>query len=86
MKVFTYSEARQNLSKLLSMAQKEEIEIRRKDGSVFSLKSKRGKAKSPFDVPGVKTLQRQRMCWTLSESRASANSKNQPEKRVSAEM
>jgi hypothetical protein len=55
MKVFTYSEARQNLSKLLSMAQKEEIEIRRKDGSVFVLKSKRGKAKSPFDVPGVKT-------------------------------
>lgn len=55
MKVFTYSEARQNLSKLLSMAQKEEIEIRRKDGSVFSLKSKRGKAKSPFEVPGVKS-------------------------------
>ncbi len=55
MKVFTYSEARQNLSKLLSMAQKEEIEIRRKDGSVFILKSKRGKAKSPFDVPGVKS-------------------------------
>lgn len=55
MKVFTYSEARQNLSKLLSMAQKEEIEIRRKDGSVFVLKSKRGNAKSPFDVPGVST-------------------------------
>jgi hypothetical protein len=55
MKVFTYSEARQNLSKLLSMAQKEEVEIRRKDGSVFVLKSRRGKAKSPFDVPGVTT-------------------------------
>ena len=55
MKVFTYSEARQNLSKLLSMAQKEEIEIRRKDGSVFVLKSKRGKAGSPFDLPGIKT-------------------------------
>jgi len=44
-----------SLKKLLSMAQKEEIEIRRKDGSVFILKSKRGKAKSPFDVPGVKS-------------------------------
>ena len=55
MKVFTYSEARQNFSKLLSMAQKEEVEIRRKDGSVFVLKSKRGNAKSPFDVPGVTT-------------------------------
>jgi len=53
MKVFTYSEARQNLAKLLSMAQKEEIEIRRKDGSVFILKAKREKTKSPFDVSGV---------------------------------
>lgn len=55
MKVFTYSEARQNLSKLLILAQKEEVEIRRKDGSVFSLKFKQGKPKSPFDVPGINT-------------------------------
>lgn len=55
MKVFTYSEARQNLSKLLTLAQKEEIEIRRKDGSVFSLRSKPSRSKSPFDVPGVNT-------------------------------
>ncbi len=55
MKVFTYSEARQNLSKLLSLAQKEEIEIRRKDGSVFILKSKRSENGSPFDVPGIKS-------------------------------
>jgi len=55
MKVFTYSEARQNLSKLLSIALKEEVEIRRKDGTTFSLKSKKEKSKSPFDVSGVKT-------------------------------
>lgn len=55
MKVFTYSEARQNLSKLLVLAQKEEIEIRRKDGSVFSLRSRSGESKSPFDVPGIST-------------------------------
>jgi hypothetical protein len=55
MKVFTYSEARQNLAKLLALAQKEEIEIRRKDGSVFSLRAKGRKGGSPFDVPGVKT-------------------------------
>lgn len=55
MKVFTYSEARQNLSKLLILAQKEEIEIRRKDGSTFSLRSKRIQSKSPFDQPGIKT-------------------------------
>ncbi len=55
MKVFTYSEARQNLSKLLLLAQKEEIEIRRKDGAIFSLVSKKKEKHSPFDVPGIKT-------------------------------
>ncbi len=37
------------------MALKEEVEIRRKDGSVFVLTSKRGKTRSPFDVPGLTT-------------------------------
>jgi len=55
MKVFTYSEARQNLSKLLVLAQREEVEIRRKDGSTFSLRAKPRESKSPFDVPGVST-------------------------------
>jgi len=55
MKAFTYSEARQNLSKLLLLAQDEEVEIRRKDGSIFSLMSKEKKSKSPFDIQGLKT-------------------------------
>jgi len=55
MKVFTYSEARQNLSKLLNIARKEEVEIRLKDGAIFSLVSKQKKENSPFDVPGMKT-------------------------------
>ena len=55
MKVFTYSEARQNLAKLLVIAQKEEVEIRRRDGTIFSLISKKKKARSPFDIPGIKT-------------------------------
>ena len=55
MKAFTYSEARQNLAQLLILAQKEEVEIRRRDGSVFSLKVKKNSPRSPFDVPGVKT-------------------------------
>jgi hypothetical protein len=41
MQVFTYSEARQNLSRLLKLAQKEEVEIRRRDGALFSLTSKK---------------------------------------------
>lgn len=55
MKVFTYSEALQNFAKLLIIAQKEEVEIRRKDGAIFSLTSKKKKSRSPFDVPGIKT-------------------------------
>ena len=54
MKVFTYSEARQNLAKLLVIAQKEEVEIRRRDGTTFSLISKKEKAGSPVDIPGIK--------------------------------
>lgn len=56
MKVFTYSEARQNLAKLLILAQSEEVEIRRRDGSVFVLRAKKKETKkSPFDVPGLQT-------------------------------
>jgi len=55
MKVYTYSEARQNLSSLLIMAQTEEIEIRRRDGAVFSLTVKNKQRSSPFDVAGIKT-------------------------------
>jgi hypothetical protein len=69
MKVFTYSEARQNFAQLLKLAQAEEIEIRRRDGAVFSLKSKTNKA-SPFDVPGIKTkVTTQDILDALSESR-----------------
>ena len=55
MKIFTYSEARQNLARLLVFAQKEEVEIRRRDGSIFSVKAKKSATKSPFDVPGINT-------------------------------
>lgn len=55
MQVFTYSEARQNISKLLILAQTEEVEIRRKDGSIFSLIAKEKPSKSPFDVSGITT-------------------------------
>ena len=37
------------------VAQSEEVEIRRRDGAVFSLKSKTKNSASPFDVPGINT-------------------------------
>lgn len=55
MRVFTYSEARQNLAKLLTLAQTETVRIRRRDGSVFSLSAEPEPQTSPFDVPGIKT-------------------------------
>ena len=55
MRVFTYSEARQNLSQLLILALTEEVEIRRRDGTTFALIAKKKNNTSPFDVPSVKT-------------------------------
>jgi prevent-host-death family protein len=54
MKVYTYSEARQQLSKVLDIARKEEVIIKRRGGEIFSLVFKKT-PKSPFDIPGVKT-------------------------------
>lgn len=55
MRVFTYSEARQNLASLLELAQSEDVEIRRKDGSRFILRARAPDKKSPLDVPGIQT-------------------------------
>jgi len=55
MKVFTYSQARQNLARLLTLAQTEPVRIRRKDGSIFELRAERNTGQSPFDVPGINT-------------------------------
>ncbi len=74
MKVFTYSEARQNLSKLLKFAQVEEVEIRRRDGTVFSIVSKKGKLTSPFDVDGIRTkATTQDILNAVEESRDACN-------------
>lgn len=54
MKVYTYSQARQNLAEVLNQSKAEEVLIRRRGGDCFAVvpKPKQG---SPFDVPGVKT-------------------------------
>ncbi len=55
MNVYTYSEARQNLSEILKKAKSSgKVIIKRKDGSVFSIVPEKNK-KSPFDVPNLKT-------------------------------
>ena len=54
MKIYTYSEARQKLSKVLDIARSEEVIIKRRGGETFTLVFKKS-PKSPFDVPGIKT-------------------------------
>jgi hypothetical protein len=55
MRVYTYSEARQNLSELLSLAESEEIIIQRRDGKTFTVSYKANEVASPFDVRGINT-------------------------------
>jgi len=54
MKIYTYSQARQQLSEVLNTAENEEVVIRRKDGRSFSVVQKTINS-SPFDIPGIKT-------------------------------
>ena len=54
MTVFTFSQARQNFAKVLEKAKTEEVLIKRRDGSVYSLKSAQ-KLHSPLAVRGLKS-------------------------------
>ncbi len=54
MDVYTYSEARQNLSSVLDKAESSgKVLIRRKDGKTYALVPERPTA-SPLDVPSIK--------------------------------
>ena len=58
MRIFNYSEARQNFSSLLNTALKEEVIITRKDGSRFRVvpMDDKKEGKSPLEgIQGVKT-------------------------------
>lgn len=54
MKVYTYSQARQNLAAVLNQSKDEDVLIRRRSGDSFVVLPKPRQG-SPFDVPGVKT-------------------------------
>jgi hypothetical protein len=55
MQVFTYSEARQKLAKVLELAESTgKVLIRRKDGRTFSLVPEQILT-SPLDVPSIRT-------------------------------
>ena len=54
MKVYTYSEARQNFSTVLDIARFEDVIIKRRGGETFKVIFSKS-PKSPFDVAGIKT-------------------------------
>ena len=55
MKLYTFSDARQQFSKVLDTAKKEgKVLIRRRDGSLFSLVAEKPSV-SPLDVEGIST-------------------------------
>ena len=54
MKVYTYSQARQNLSEVLTRSKSEEVLIRRQGGEVFRIAPQRREG-SPFGIRGIKT-------------------------------
>ncbi|MGH7563400.1 MAG: type II toxin-antitoxin system Phd/YefM family antitoxin [Gemmatimonadota bacterium] len=70
MKVYTYSEARQQLARLLDEARKGgEIRIKRRDGSEFAIRPVRSEG-SPLDVPGADTsVTREDILAAIRESR-----------------
>lgn len=56
MRIFNYSEARQNFSAMLNSALKEDVIIRRRDGSRFKIIPIVDKSPgSPFDIDGVES-------------------------------
>jgi hypothetical protein len=70
MRVFTYSEARKRLARVLDMARKEEVLIKRRNGETFGL-IRKSPRQSPFDVPGVKTRATTRdILEAIAESRS----------------
>jgi hypothetical protein len=73
MRTYTYSEARQQLAAVLDLAKREGgVWIRRQDGSTFLLQPVT-EAKSPLDVPGVKSrLRRGELVTVLRAERERA--------------
>ncbi len=74
MKVYTYSEARQNLAAVLEEARRDgTVRIRRRDGQIFAVSPDQTK-KSPLDVKGVELgLTRDEIVNLIHEGRGDGN-------------
>jgi hypothetical protein len=79
MRVYTYSEARQNLASLLDQADKEgEVRIKRQDGQIYVIKPQ-PRASSPLDVAGVNIdLDTAEIVALIREGRERFDAKKEP--------
>ncbi len=56
MTVFTYSQARQKFAAVLDIARREgSVQVKRKDGQLFTILPLRKSSRSPLDIKGIKT-------------------------------
>lgn len=82
MKVYTYSQARQNLAEVLNRARVEVVIIRRRGGESFVVAPKPRQG-SPFDVPGIKTRATTAdVLAAVRESRSKTSQKRHPRRRA----
>lgn len=81
MKVYTFSQARQNLAEVLNQAREEEVVIRRRGGDSFAVVPK-AREGSPFDVPGLKTRATTAdILSAVRDSRAKTSQQRHPRRR-----
>lgn len=81
MKVYTYSQARQNLADVLNQSKDEEVLIRRRGGDSFAVVPKPREG-SPFDVPGVRTrATTSDLLAAVKESRSKTSRQRHPRRR-----
>ena len=81
MKVYTYSQARQNLAAVLNQSKNEEVIIRRRGVESFAVVPKPREG-SPFDVPGVKTgATTADILAAVKESRSKTSRRRHPQRR-----
>ena len=81
MKVYTYSQARQNLAEVLNQSKEEQVIIRRRGGDSFAILP-RPREGSPFDVRGVKTgATTSDILAAVKESRSKTSQQRHPRRR-----
>jgi antitoxin Phd len=84
-KVYTYTEARQQLASLLDRAQEDgSVQIRRRDGSAFVVAPEKGSA-SPLDVPCLDLgLSRHEIVAAVRDGRSGAKPSRMPGRAVAS--